>query len=58
MLILQNDVRDQLEKLKLDIYQELFEAKRYSDDVDVENLIGLKEKDLQEMGATKRGKNQ
>jgi len=43
--------------MKLDkVYKELFEAKGYSDAVDVENLIGLDKKSLRDMGITRRGK--
>ena len=47
-----------LEKLKMPSHiKAIFKDKSYTERSDLDNLIGIDKKDLQEMGITKRGKN-
>ena len=47
-----------LEKLKMPSHiKAIFKDKGYTERSDLDNLIGIDKKDLQEMGITKRGKN-
>jgi len=52
----QYDVLQWLDTIKLSQYKALFKSEGYSTGEDVENLKGLKRKDLEEIGITRRGK--